>query len=351
MRGLRRYSAIGVDLGSRLIKAGQWVRREGRWQVHAVAALKRTGEWERDVAGLDDLLYRQGLRGRRVVLGLPRGMLHSAVLELPPRVSGAPLEQIAHAELARMHRLDPGTLCAASWDLPQSRRAGAGSGTSVMAVGCTYGDSEPVLDLFEARGFVVEAADSPSWALARGCRAQLGAGGQGAIIDFGWSGVGVCFVHGGVVVYDRNLPDLGLARLQRALCETLSLEAEAAEYLLRNAGVSGEGGSKPQRPQVPGLASAMDAQIEKVAEELRVAMDYVAHRYNEQPLAELLLVGGGAAVAKVRERLGEALDKEVRVVEGAGELGASVGAAGWPGSLWPAALGLAEWGDEMEGGA
>lgn len=341
-RGWRRYSPIGVDLGTRLIKAAQWVRCGGQWRLHARAALERRGPLDaQHLAELDDLLYRQGFGGRRVVLGLPRAMLHTAVLELPPRSSGAPLEQIAHAELARMHRLEASSLCTASWDLPQPPRAV--SGTQVMAVACAHADSEPLLDLFEARGFVVEAADSPSWALARGCRRWLPTSGLGAVVDFGWSSVGVCFVHEGVVVYDRSLPDLGLGRLQRTVGEALAVEPEVAEHLLLNVGLEPSGGGHADRPLLSRVGSAIEAQTAKVAEELRVALDYVAHRYSQHPLTELLAVGGGAAVPRLCERVAQALERPVKVA-GFGTLAASgARGAGLPDCLWPAAIGLASY--------
>src|SRR5262245_41350251 len=96
---------IGIDLGGYSMKAVQLDRSRGGWRVHAAVILALPAPNHpldaNTVRMLRDTLHRQGFASDRVVLAAPAAQLEVDVLEIPPRTSGAPVEQIARLELAR----------------------------------------------------------------------------------------------------------------------------------------------------------------------------------------------------------------------------------------------------------
>ena len=129
--GTARYSPIGLDVGSRCIKAVQFSRSHKGLRICAVACIDRSGKGTAilaaEAAALRDILARQGFRGRKLVLGGPPARLLSGVMELPPRASGAPLDQIARIELARAHDCPPDSIDLSWWELPAGTPAHQGT--------------------------------------------------------------------------------------------------------------------------------------------------------------------------------------------------------------------------------
>lgn len=155
------WSPIGLDIGGRYVKAAQLSRSPDGWRIEATACFPRvTSEAEldrRQVQQIHDVLSRQGFRGRSVVLAVPAGTLLTAILELPPRRSGALLEQIARAELARMYKCDAQSIEISCWDLPVP--SSADGSTAVMATSCRHADARELLKAFEDTGLGVKALD------------------------------------------------------------------------------------------------------------------------------------------------------------------------------------------------
>src|SRR5687768_647843 len=119
-----RRSPIGIDVGSRAVKAVQLERgcRGGGWRVAAAAAVPRlpadryqagapatsaaapadaapadqalaavTAPSAGELNRLYDTLERQGFSGRQVVLAVPDARLLTSVLEVPARTGQAPV--------------------------------------------------------------------------------------------------------------------------------------------------------------------------------------------------------------------------------------------------------------------
>src|SRR5262249_42197363 len=141
--------------------------------LHAAAILPRptpNQPPDRDLTRqLRDVLFRQGFVGDDVVLAAPTEHLRMDVLELPPRSSGAPIEQIARMEMARAAKLENEPFELECWDLPATTRGAAA--TNVMAVALRHQDAEALIDPFDTEGFEVLAVDARCWALARASRA------------------------------------------------------------------------------------------------------------------------------------------------------------------------------------
>lgn len=318
MRSLfrRARSPIGIDIGGQWIKAVQLAGPAHAGARPAIAAVVRVprvrpGEdvTDDDAARLSDVLYRQGFRGSRIVLAAAPDMLLSSALELPPRTSGAPLEDIARTEVSRANKCEPDSFEMECWDLPGLGRPG--EGTHVMVAACPHAKADALADLFQRNGLDTAAIDTRGWALARGCAPLAGKagipGGSGlsAVLELSWSAGLLVVVSGGVVVFERSLEDAGLRGLHAALHSAHGVDGETAELILGRA----EAGDVA--PEVRALVSDYAAGMMR---ELSISLAYAEQRFSRTPPDSLLLVGGGAGLPGLGEALTAGLELPVRPV-------------------------------------
>ncbi len=307
---------IGIDVGVRSIKAVQlsWPGRE--WQVEAVASIPRTGRDKTldqdEVSRLAAVLDRQGFIGSDTVLAVPNEMLIGGIFELPSRSSGAPLDQIARMEIARVHKRDPGSFEMSSWDLPVSKRSS--DTTNVMVAACAHADADGLLNLFDEAGLNVVALDTASWSFARACvglvESESGACG---ILDLGWSSARLIVLYRGTIIYERTVPDGGVESLQNMLMQNTGLDNELVDHLLRSTSQEEAGQEQGGDSTVPRqLSAAITAYVDPIAKELETSLSYAAHRYQDATVECVALVGGGACVAGVSEEMAKVSNLPVR---------------------------------------
>jgi len=319
MRRCRR-STIGVSLDDAWLAAAQVVRRGEGVRLERGVVLGRPDPGapigEPDVARLVGVLERRGFVGTDVSVVAPGDALVSAVLELPPRSSGAPIDLVARAELARMHELEEGTFAMGSWDLPHAARARAASETAMLAIACPHERGDALAELLWGCGCELAAIDARSATLARACEGVLGdAEDQVAILDLGWSASHLVILHRGVVVYERTLSRTGIGHVIAALSEQLSIDPEVAGDTLAcvGAGLSDE-------QSIDGLDPTGAAReiVREHAQELvrqsSTALGYAAHRYDAQRAGRLLVTGTWNAVAGIDEFLRDELSIETTPV-------------------------------------
>lgn len=303
---------IGVDLSGRWMKAVQPL--PGRsWPAVRIARPRPQDPFGReDAALLAGVLERTGFQGHRVVVSPAREAVIAEVLELPPRSSGAPLEQLAKLEIARTHKCDPASLELGLWELPAPGRAGDQS--HVFAAAMAFGKSTPIIDAFEACGLDVAAIDVPANALAR---AHAAFGLPDAMLDLGWSGALLCVVHAGVVVYERFIEDAAVSGLVDAAAERLGVPAEAIEAVMTPD--PGARNSHEDSPLWAELRGIVGEHLETTAQEVARSLAYMAHRYQSWHFNRLALSGDGACLPGLSERLAAELQVQVTVgCEGSG---------------------------------
>jgi len=322
---------IGVDVGGRHIKAAQLARASGGRRIEAAASLPRSPRdpddpriHREDVRRLRDVLAARGFRGRRVVLAIPADKLITGIMELPPRGSGAPIEQLARSELARMHRHDPQSFEMACWDLPSPARAG--EATYVMAAACSHDDANALLDLFENEGLAVKGLEIHASAVARACGPVLDdVSGIVAILDIGWNLANLALLHQDAVVYERKLGKGGIGPLVSAIARRCELDAAIAERFLIEKGLDADGADSAVTngkvtPEAAQLArgAAIDY-FNGTIDEMRIPLSYLANQYPDAAMERLIMVGGGARIPGLSDRLADELDIEVRIA-GAADL-------------------------------
>jgi len=307
---------IGVDIGGRQIKAVQFKGRPGRLRISAAAGAPRRNPGasveQADISELRGLLAANPFKGRNVVLAVPDGDLFSGILELPPRSSGAPIEQLARTELSRMHRCDADSFEMACWDLPAPARAG--ESTYVMASGFSHEKANTLLDTVEAEGLNVHALDIHASAVSRACEPLLeGVTGIAAILDLGWDQADLVLLHQGVVVYERKLTKCGIDGIAAQAGEELKLEPAEVEKFIRQVGLT-----RQSADVSPGTIGAVNKAVadycQTLGDEMRIPLSYLANQYPDAPPETLFLIGGGGRIPGLEQHLDSMLDFSVRAV-------------------------------------
>ena len=321
-------------------------RTTGGWRVEAVAALPRGAPAAKigraEAHKLRSLLNKQGFTGNSIVLAVPADKLLTGILEMPPRASGAPIEQLARAELARMHNCEAVGFEMACWDLPAPARAT--NSTFVMAAACTHADANKLLDVFEHEGFTVHGLDIQASAAARACKPLLeDASGIAAILDMGWASARLSLLYQDVIVYERNLPKSGTASVVQALVPDLDAKMGVSEQLQAIISTGKPGAADAQgRTEDPKVRAALDAHFEVVLQEMRIPLSYVANQYPDAGLDQLLLIGCGAELTGLAAHLAAKLDCRVQAVRPSDLGGASQDVDQDYGASLTVAVGLSE---------
>jgi len=307
---------IGVDIGRRTIKAAQLSISHGRYRVAALSLLPRP-EPEQEVSSADALalrsvLKRQGFSGQELVLAAPEKSLLRGALQLPPKVSGAPVEQIVRMELSRLHNVPPDSFEMAYWEW----RAATGSKpmTQALAVGCPHDAANALLDVFEDSGFRVAALDVRNAAAARACAPLILAAPQiTAILDLGWRSSSLLFVCGPSLIYERALEGVFMGELADRLMEAFGIPLESAYQIMGTVGPTTEElAGQFDRETLEAIRRHLKSHFDKLLEEMKAPLSYANHQFPGEGVKRLLLIGGGAAVPQLAPYCQERLGFEVR---------------------------------------
>lgn len=327
-----RISPIGLDVGSRCVKAAQVAVRAGGGPARVIAGAcfarlePDTPVSAREMDRVAGALDRLGFAGRECVASVDRASLITAELELPPTGSGAPREQIARLELARTHRREPAGFEMGLWEVPAPARAGPGA--HALAVACPHERAESILDAAHSAGLDVIALDHPGCALAR-----LGAvtgGPTRAILDLGWSAGVLVLARGGAVLYERVIEGGSLSALHAGVVAHTGLDLGVVETLLGDGAWSELAGARRGEKLLDRTVRCVNEYADAVGRELKLSMDYLAHRFpagakEGASVGHVDLVGGGAACAGVVERLAQRSGLELRALRPSDVLGADAG--------------------------
>lgn len=187
----------GVDIGERTLRAAAVRSNGARHHLVAAAETQRTLNHpiptQADVERLIRAMQRQSYEMRHVTIASPADQLFSAIVELPPRNSGAPVETLAKAELAKNVQ---GDLESYLWDLPQGRLTKA---CEYLAVGLSHTTANELIAPFERAGLTVDSIEPPSAALQR-----LTGANNRLVFDAGRRGVRIHAYEGTSTLFMRN---------------------------------------------------------------------------------------------------------------------------------------------------
>jgi Tfp pilus assembly PilM family ATPase len=324
-------SRAGLDIGDHSVKAVRLSRAARGWRLTGCASFPRAhphvAPSAEELAQIARVLHRQGFAGAEFTLAAPSAKLRTGVLELPLRAPGVPIDQIARAEFARVHKCDPSRLELAYWELPTPARAA--KATHVMAAGILHSDAEPWLESLDTAGLNVRAVDTHASAIARACLqlAQDSPGAKGstiAALDLGSGAAVLAIVKNSVVIYERRIAEGGLRELHQTVSRHFNVSPEVAEFILHEVGIrstlkpavsDSKATSEPNTRAFERFREAGDLIIDRfvpLIAELRLAFSYAQHQYADAPLELVLVAGGGACIPGICEHFSGALGIDVR---------------------------------------
>ena len=317
------HSPIGLDVGARTIKAVQLAHARRGWEVCAAAAFQRIAPGEEvnpaEIIRAVGVLRRQGFVGDQAVVCIPSDKMLSAVIELPERTSGAPLDAIARQELARSCKKDPGSIEIAWWELPAPAFGPTGPGarpahgTQALALGCAHADANALLACFEPSGLDVIAIDARPAAVARACAALAAdAPNLTAILSLGHDAAHILILVGRTLVYERTLPEASLRLLASGVANQLSVSESLAEHVLRTIGCRPAEPSANSAPSDQAEIEALGAEAralvcahaDALAAELKTSLSYAARRFDGEVM-RILLSGVGADIPGIGDRIAQ----------------------------------------------
>jgi Tfp pilus assembly PilM family ATPase len=296
------------------MKAIQLVDRGTSLHLHAALSIPRVDAstlQAKDIERLIDAMERQNFKGSEVTIACPPGVVHTDLLELPPRSSGVPIEQITRVEIQRSGRFDAKPFEMAFWELPSTARSGAA--TNVMAVAVKDDDIAPILSTIESCGLDVAAMETNGTALAR-LFSSSAPDAVHSIVDCGASASSLILVHAGVVIYKRRLSESSFDLLRRSIADELELDEVEVDSVLQEHGVKQDGAQQDQVPQVARLRGMVAQHLDALSDEIESSLAYAAHRYPQLRASDVALTGGGAGIAEIDRYIGRRLSIDVRVI-------------------------------------
>jgi len=325
-----RLSPIGLDIGDRCVRAAQlrFDRRErSSGTTTSIAALARLARPHgvssdelnpRHLSDMFHTLERQGFAGDDYVIAVPQRQLLSGVLEVPPRTSGAPIDVICRNELARTHRLEPDQIEAAWWELPPPPVGTRGETecAQALAVGCRTTDAEHWVEAFRDAGANICAIDARGPALARAVAARaLDAPALTAVLEWSWESALIVVARAGMIVYERHLPESGLAAAHAEMGRKLSIDADAAAHIIEQVGLGEAAGELAEEPELIGQAQRIiGEQIDSLVLEIRASTAYAGRRLGNE-VGRLIVCGDGASVPEAMPRLGRRVEMPTELAD------------------------------------
>jgi Tfp pilus assembly PilM family ATPase len=155
----------------------------------------------------------------------------------------------------------------------------------------------------DAGGFQVLAADAPPCARARAALRHDSPDRQWALLDLGWTASRLSVVHDRLIVYQRALPDCGMAHLELRLEQECALKPDDIRHVLGQSPAPA-----PPRRISGAWQAAIAAHAAIVAAEVKDSLRYLALNRGLDIPRRVVLTGGGAESAPVVRHLADAIE-------------------------------------------
>lgn len=311
---------IGVSFDARWIHAAQAAFVDGKATLVGATSIRRGERAPGDscpvlthdeASRLSHSLSLQGVRSRRVVLAVPAQQASLTTIELPPRSSGAPIEQIASMELARLLRLEPGSFELALLEVPTPQNRGTRGGASnYIAATTSHAYGEALSAAFDGSGLAVAALVPESLAIAKAAALSFD---SRAVVSLTPSAMEVIVIDQNArVVYHRALPELGLHRVLALAKERLNLSPDAVDGALdaisrHERTPVGDPLDNELKVLTGGVSRLVVEHADLVAVEVERSLAYAARFCQEGEQRPIRIVGEGAGFTALTARLASQL--------------------------------------------
>lgn len=309
-----RYTPAAIEIGGRFVRMLQLAQTGPQFRLHAWAVFPRLdsdSDFAQEAARVAAVFDRRGFAGREAGLCLPDEQVLSAVLDLPPSKSGAPVASIAGAEIGRMFKHAPDALELSHWELPASARQNGAVATMVVA--CPHATAEPFIDAFEAQDLRLRVLEPRCTALVRACACDaMNSEAMEIVLSLGWSQSRLYAVRSGVVVLERAIENADLATLHRVVAGTIGVDTELAPIALKDA-------FRGERELLadPDAAREVQDQVrhytETLTAEALTSISYLTRRFSGRKASRLLVVCDGDEAPDLAREVASRLSLESRV--------------------------------------
>lgn len=306
----RQLSSIGLDVDDHEFRAVQLVREQGSLRAVAWAVFPRLHQdrdaedgsfgvpGEEELAWASMILSRRGFKGSTVSIAPRTRDCTQHVFELPPPESGAPLEQLARAEIARARKCGVGDFEMGYWALPQRGRT-----SETMAVVCPARVIESMIDSYESVGLETVGIDLAEVAIIRGVSEQLSCNSSGGepmidtVLHLGWGSTLAIVTLGDRIVYVRRV-GRGAGEVWDHALGRFGLSNKGARAVI------GDFETPEHDTQLEKIRlGCWNALSKEIASELDVAVAYVSHSFRMVPLGRIVMSGFGAQNSQLRSQL------------------------------------------------
>lgn len=287
MNPLASSTPIGVDITPRSVNLFQLTGSAARPAAKTASLSHADGDLEDTFKRIARVLPRLGFRGSDIVIAAPTDSCVTGLVEVPAKAGDGPIPKLVRMELAREHKLDPGSLESAWWDIPSPTRVAAGR--PVMGVGCPSGVLRELAGAASTAGLHVVAVDTRSNALARGLRcAEIPHAEWQILCDVSAGSPTVLVTHEGTVVIEHRATEAVLSHLMQRVADDCRTEPDVAEALCRMTELTAPRERRSKSFAQPRVSAAVREYVLAAVHGVSQCSQYHHHRYG---LAESELAG------------------------------------------------------------
>lgn len=124
------------------------------------------------------------------------------------------------------------------------------------------------------------------------------------ILDWGYSVATLMVVHQGQPLITRTLKHCGMQRILHGVCQQLKLSGVEAEAMLTNYGVAATVRPTGRQTELQSLITSLCGSVTRdLVEEIQETLSFIKMQFPEQVPGYVCLMGGGAAIRNMDQRL------------------------------------------------
>jgi len=300
--------SIGLDIGSRTIKAVELAKEGDRFRLKAAGLVGYSGaditkiSADKEFAQIADILRKvfsdAKISGKEITIALPEAQVFTRAIKFPlltdQEISSAvkweaeqyipiPIQEaiIQHQIIERRENVSPPEVL-------------------VLLVAAPRVLAEKYIKAVEAAKLNVVAVETELIALVR----SLAPANQTALIlDFGAHSTDLAIAKNGFLVFSRSIATAGEA-LTRAVGQSLGVNPQQAEEYKKTYGMTAS--------QLEGkVKGALDPILRVVSEEIKKAIHFYQSENKEEPPSSIVISGGSSGLPEIAPFLTKALGLEV----------------------------------------
>jgi Tfp pilus assembly PilM family ATPase len=289
----KHFSPIGIDFDYNEFRAVQLnTSSHDRPITTAVTTLARKGS-RKLVPSTDELnqfaqlLAQRGFVGNKVAIGVPKEHSSFHILELPPKGSGAPINQLALLEAQRSGAHKTKDLQIGYWTQPP-KNPPSKFPSPYYTVACETEPLDELIDQFESANLLPISVEPIETALVRtaSSHSEFEQDAINCILEFGWDHSWAVITVGSTPVYTRKI-DLGASRVRRQLIDDHAMPIHAINTLLNPTESLLNNESKVGRI----LSALLTPLLSQMMDQLDTALTYVSQQHRFAPFGIVLRSG------------------------------------------------------------